>query len=327
MVSPLITDVVDVACHPTRAEFAVLGRSGVLQRWDSVRHQCVGTRTFTKAPGTRVQYSRDGSFMIAGFEGGHLVLMNTTDLSDVHLARNTPANITALATAATGIHVAVADEANHVLLYAHLPYKHIMRWEYVGKAKAHHDKLVGLCFGETPSGQTRLFSLGADARVVEYDIDGSKPITGLKIAAHHDFAPGQTPTALCFAPPLQYFKHHSEQTLLLMADDSYKLRLFDPDLQSCVATMLGPTFGSPLQRLLMFKSPASEGAFLAYSTEERVVGLVAWPCDGDPAQTLGVIAHPGPITALSISYDGRKLLTAGGGGPRPALRVCEEPRL
>jgi len=252
--------------------------------------------------------------MVAGFEGGHLVLMATHDLSDVHLARNTPASIALVATAATGIHVAVADEAHHVLLYAHLPYKHIMRWEYIGKAKAHHAKVVGLSFGESPSGQTRLFSLGADGRVVEYDVDGSKPATGLRIVSHHDFAAGQVPTTLCFAPPLQYYKHHSAQTLLLMADDSYKLRMFDPDLQSSVATMLGPTFGGPLQRLLMFKSPTSDSAFLAYATEDRVVGLVAWPCDGDPAQTLGLIAHPGRITALAISYDGRKLITAGADG-------------
>lgn len=253
VVSPLITDVSDVAAHPTRAEFSVLGRSGTLQRWDGVRHECVAQRSFTKAPGTKLVYSRDGAFMVAGFEGGHLSFVSTADLSDVHVARNTPAHITRVATAATGVHVAAADAAHHVLLYAHLPYKHIMRWEFVGKAHAHHAPIVGLNFGETPAGQTRLFSLGADSRVVEYDIDGSNPGTGLRIISHQDFAPGAVPTALSFAPPLQYFKHHAAQTLLLMSDDAYKLRLYDPDMQATVATMLGPTFGGPLKQLLMFK--------------------------------------------------------------------------
>ncbi len=40
-----------------------------------------------------------------------------------------------------------------VLMYVYLPYKHIMRWEYVGKARVHHAPVVGLTFGETPAGQ------------------------------------------------------------------------------------------------------------------------------------------------------------------------------
>lgn len=48
-----------------------------------------------------------------------------------------------------------------------------------GKAKVHHAKVVGLAFGETPSGSTRLFSLGADARIVEYDLQASSPAAGV----------------------------------------------------------------------------------------------------------------------------------------------------
>ncbi len=44
---------------------------------------------------------------------------------------------------------------------------------------------------------------------------------------------------------------------------------------------------------------------------ERVVGLMGWPLDGDPAKTLGLVAHPGGVTAVAISHNGRKLITAG----------------
>jgi hypothetical protein len=40
---------------------------------------------------------------------------------------------------------------------------------------------------------------------------------------HHDLPGPQIPTALSFAPPLQYFKHAATQTLLLISDDSYKV--------------------------------------------------------------------------------------------------------
>ncbi len=75
--------------------------------------------------------------------------------------------------------------------------------------------MVGLNFGESPAGQTRLFSLGSDSRMAEYDLEGSLPATGLKLLRHLDLPPTVTPTALAFAPPLQYFRHQSAETLLL----------------------------------------------------------------------------------------------------------------
>ena len=44
--------------------------------------------------GACVTYSRDGSFMVAGFEAGYLNIVGTEDLADMHVARNTSASIT-----------------------------------------------------------------------------------------------------------------------------------------------------------------------------------------------------------------------------------------
>mmetsp|Transcript_12567 Transcript_12567/g.27123 ORF Transcript_12567/g.27123 Transcript_12567/m.27123 type:complete len:896 (+) Transcript_12567:296-2983(+) len=314
VLEPMITDVVHVVAHPTCAEFAIVGSGGTLQRWDMVSHACVASRTFPKQTPTKIAYSRDGAFMVVGFEGGYINIVNTADLQDLHTARNTPAKITAVACSTTGEQVALADETHQVLLYAYMPYKHIMRWEYIGKSQAHHAPIVGLRFGESPAGQTRMFSLGADGRSVEYDLAGSSPNTGLRVLAHKDFPPSITPAAMAFAPPLQYYRHHSAETLLLLCDDAHKIRMYNPDAQQVVATFLGPTFAGPIQQLVMFKSASSTSAFLAYASAERVVGLLAWPMDGDPARTMGLIAHPGEVRAISISYDGRKLLTVGAEG-------------
>lgn len=101
--------------------------------------------------------------------------------------------------------------------------------------------------------------------------------------------------------------------------------MFNPDQRAAGATFLGPTFGGPIAQLLMFRSSTSESAFLAYRTSERVVGLIAWPLDGDPARTMGLIAHPGEVRAISVSYDGRKLLTAGADGTLAAWDVNTAP--
>lgn len=97
-------------------------------------------------------------------------------------------------------------------------------------------------------------------------------------------------------------------------DSQYKMRLYNPDAKSNAATFLGPTFGGPVNSLVAFCSSAASESFLAYSTADRVIGLLAWPMDGDPAKTMGLIAHPGAVKAIAISYDGRKLMTAGEDG-------------
>jgi hypothetical protein len=56
--------------------------------------------------------------------------------------------------------------------------------------------------------------------------------------------------------------------------------------------------------------------WLAYSTAECVVGLIKWPLDCDPRSSMGLIAHPGPIHGLVLSFDGRRLITLGKGAPK-----------
>lgn len=76
----MLTDVVDVSCHPTRAEMVVLGKGAVLQRWDMVTHTCLASRTFAKQAGTKVVYARDGSYIVMGCENGYVFIVNADDL-------------------------------------------------------------------------------------------------------------------------------------------------------------------------------------------------------------------------------------------------------
>ena len=39
-----------------------------------------------------------------------------------------------------------------------------------------------------------------------------------------------------------------------------------------------------------------------------------WPLDGDPNRMMGMLAHPGEIAGMSVSFDGRRLITAGPDG-------------
>ena len=60
---------------------------------------------------------------------------------------------------------------------------------------------------------------------------------------------------------------------------------------------LSPTFGGPLNRVVPLR-PKSRGdedegpVCMAYSTADRVIGLVMLPLDGNPNGGMGLIAHP-----------------------------------
>lgn len=59
--------------------------------------------------------------------------------------------------------------------------------------------------------------------------------------------------------------------------------------------------------ILVTKKP-----FVVYATAEKVVGLAKMPFDGNPAKTMGLIAHPGGVSAIAVSGDAELLATAGG---------------
>lgn len=51
---------------------------------------------------------------------------------------------------------------------------------------------------------------------------------------------------------------------------------------------------------------------MLYATHEKVLGLVQLPLDGNPNKCMGLIAHPGQISAISVDYQGQYAFTCGG---------------
>jgi WD40 repeat protein len=44
----------------------------------------------------------------------------------------------------------------------------------------------------------------------------------------------------------------------------------------------------------------------------KICGLIKLPIDGNPNNSMGLISHPGVITGISVSSDGKYLFTSGG---------------
>lgn len=64
---------------------------------------------------------------------------------------------------------------------------------------------------------------------------------------------GPSPTALTFAPPLPYFAQSSADTLLLVADEAHKLRIYNADTHTCVSTAVGPLHGGYITSCRVFR--------------------------------------------------------------------------
>jgi len=79
---------------------------------------------------------------------------------------------------------------------------------------------------------------------------------------------------------------------------------------------LGPTYGGPITKLLVVNpeniDSEFEDKYLAYQTENKIVGIIKLPIDGNPDKTMGLIAHPGNIASIACSGDGKFLFTCGG---------------
>ena len=91
-------------------------------------------------------------------------------------------------------------------------------------------------------------------------MDKPSQTRGLRLISLHPLAgptalsPGSSPTALSFAPPLPYFTQGSVDTLLLVADEAYKLRLYNADTHQCVSTAVGPLHSGPINSCRIFRS-------------------------------------------------------------------------
>lgn len=302
--------VLALATHPMRSEFVCAGSAGLLWLWNYSTKHMLMRRQFEKLRGCVLTFSPDGTRLAVGCTNGSLRILNPNTLEDVQAFRFTTGSVVQVAWSPDTLSIAVADSHNYVALITYGHGKFGDKWEYIGKYGTHNGRVSGLCF-EGLGAQTRLFSVAEDGLMVEYDVPNCSVDGGIRLVSYADIGrAAAVPTAVCLAPPTQ--KNTSGGPLLITADNAFKFRTYDSATQTCKKTVLGPTYGGPLKNLNVFQTAGRDDHFLAYATPEKVIGLSLLPLDGDPSKAMGLIAHPGEITGMAVSYDGRRILTVGG---------------
>lgn len=180
-------------------------------------------------------------------------------------------------------------------------------WDYLARNQSHYRPIQNIMFGiHLDSNEPRLVSLGSDRMLVEYNLIKSSK-DNLVIESSDRINQSAVPQCLVWYPPL------TKENFILVADDQYKMKLYNTTTKMCRKTLLGPTFGSPVRKMEVFPSNdqyASKG-YMAYITDDKV-GLQILPIDGNPHKSMALICHPDGVANAVCSPDGQYVFTAGG---------------
>ncbi|KAH9123553.1 hypothetical protein AeMF1_005476 [Aphanomyces euteiches] len=310
-------DIHGLAAHPTASQIAVSCYSGAVQVWDYVAKRLVMMRTFDKLRPQCLTYNPTGKQVLVGFTNGTVKIVDAVSLDDVATFRPAKSPVVEVKIAQDSSFIAAIDSDNYLYLWRSKAMEGAMddavdtdTWAYIGRCKSHAKAITGFEFGMSPDQQPLLVTVGEDKMLVDYSLSRSSVMDGIVLnAPPHRIEQSATPTT-CFWHPDMSGVH---EDLIVVANDEYKLKQWNANNKTCRKTSLCPTYGGPLNRIVPVPSTEKAAArYCAYSTHDKVVGLIKLPLDGNPNKSMGLIAHAGKISNVAVSSDGKFLLTAGG---------------
>ncbi|NXS53171.1 CF251 protein, partial [Brachypteracias leptosomus] len=298
-----------LACHPRRELLALGSHCGLLKVWDYQHNKYLVSRVFTQAGIQCLAYDPEGYFLAAGFTDGSVYILDAISLqSSCKELKFSHGAVTHLSFSHDSEYLATADEKHSVIVYKRVLQDGSRCWEYLAGLYSHYKPIRSILFGlQLDSKEPRLLSLGEDRLLVEYDLKSSSKDN--LVVSHRDRVE-QVAVPLCLA----WYPQLSTESFILTANNCYKMKLYNTTTKMCRKTLLGPTYGSPLEKIQILpttKTTDPQKHYLVYITKDKV-GLQILPVDGNPHKSSAFICHPDGASDLASSYDGRYVFTAGG---------------
>ncbi|NWW45210.1 CF251 protein, partial [Pedionomus torquatus] len=298
-----------VACHPRQALVAVGSHCGLLKVWDYQRTKYLVSRIFPEAAIQCLSYDPQGYFLAAGFTDGSVYILDAISLrSSCKEFKFSHGPVTHIAFSHDTEYLATADEKYSVTVYKRVLRNGSRFWEHLAGLHSHYKPIRSILFGvQLDSNEPRLLSLGEDRQLIEYDLNSSSK-DHLVVLCKDRIEQIAVPLCLAWYPQL------STESFILTANNCYKMKLYNTTTKMCRKTLLGPTYGSPLEKIQVLPTTNamdSQKCYLAYITKDKV-GLQILPVDGNPHKSSAFICHPDGVSDLATSCDGRYVFTAGG---------------
>ncbi|KFV58598.1 WD repeat-containing protein 66, partial [Tyto alba] len=298
-----------ITCHPRQALVAVGSHCGLLKVWDYQQTKYLVSRIFTEASIQCLSYDPEGYFLAAGFTNGSIYILDAISLqSSCKEFKFSQGPVTHISFSQDSEYLATADEKYSVTVYKRVLQNGSRCWEHLAGLHSHYKPIRSILFGvQLDSNEPRLLSLGEDRQLIEYDLNRS---TKDHLVVLHRDRLEQIAVPLCLA----WYPQLSTESFILTANNCYKMKLYNTTTKMCRKTLLGPTYGSPLEKIQILPTKNAtdpQKCYLAYITKDKV-GLQILPVDGNPHKSSAFICHPDGVSDFASSYDGRYIFTAGG---------------
>ena len=170
------------------------------------------------------------------------------------------------------------------------------------------NNIISFCFNEDGS---RIYTITADRILQEFKViqDNSQyenySLTKLHTIKVEDDC---NMTSIVWCPLSQ-----GKEKNILISNDQYKVRIVNVfDQLTITKTSLGPCFGGPIKNMKVIPGRDKDKRLIAFSTKEKIMGLMCLPVDGNPYRYMGVIAHPGTIKDIKAATNVNYIFTTGG---------------
>ncbi|XP_014730616.1 PREDICTED: WD repeat-containing protein 66 [Sturnus vulgaris] len=298
-----------IACHPQEPLVAVGSHCGLLKVWEYKQTKYLVSRIFTEAGIQCLSYDPEGHFLAAGFTDGSVYILDAISLQSICKEfQFSQGPVTHISFSHDSKYLATADENYSVTVYKRVLENGSRCWEHLAGLDSHYKPIRSILFGiHSDSKEPRLLSLGEDRQLVEYDLKSS--IKDHLVVTHRDRLE-QDAVPLC----LTWYPQLSTESFFLTANNCYKMKLYNTTTKMCRKTLLGPIYGSPLEKIQILPRTSSadpQQHYLVYITKDKV-GLQMLPIDGNPHKSSAFICHPDGASDFAVSHDGRYIFTAGG---------------
>ncbi|NXM38909.1 CF251 protein, partial [Gymnorhina tibicen] len=298
-----------ISCHPQEPLVAAGSHCGLLKVWDYKETQYLVSRIFTEAGIQCLSYDPEGYLLAAGFTDGSVYILDAISLQSIcDKFQFSQGPVTHISFSHDSKYLATADENHSVTVYRMVLQNGSRSWEHLAGLDSHYKPIRSILFGvHSDSNEPRLLSLGEDRQLVEYDLNSS--IKDHLVVTHRDRLE-QAAVPLCLA----WYPQLGTESFFLTANNCYKMKLYNTMTKMCRKTLLGPIYGSPLEKIQILPRTSSadpQQHYLVYITKDKV-GLQILPVDGNPHKSSAFICHPDGASDFATSHDGRYIFTAGG---------------
>jgi WD40 repeat protein len=187
-----------IAVHPTKPILAIGGKMGFIITWNYLTKETIvnNFEFFDKEEPSTMEFTPDGHYLCIGNSIGHIRFVDPDTLEDLQepckCSDRKSKAILNLIIASDSKHIATMDVDKCVSLFKrareyNADENEPLKWIFYGKMRSHDLEITSICFGESLDQDghmmLRLFSIGKDRRLFEYDVYKSNEQDGLIVVS------------------------------------------------------------------------------------------------------------------------------------------------